>query len=113
MRDGRLQVAVFALLFLLAASSAQAADPGRWRETGVSTMPLYYYQGVTADPARNFFFDGVDFGLYRTDSGLQETGRNDDVIPPSVHAREGYNHIGDLSWDRSEGGRVLLPLECY
>ena len=26
---------------------------------------------------------------------------------------EGYNHIGDLSWDASEGGRLLLPLECY
>ena len=42
-----------------------------------------------------------------------ETGRNADVIPPDVHASEGYNHIGDISWDRAEGGRVLLPLECY
>ena len=35
------------------------------------------------------------------------------MIPPDVHASEGYNHIGDISWDRAEGGRVLLPLECY
>ena len=26
---------------------------------------------------------------------------------------EGYNHIGDISWDAREGGRLLLPLECY
>ena len=26
---------------------------------------------------------------------------------------EGYNHVGDISWDRAEGGRVLLPLECF
>ena len=35
------------------------------------------------------------------------------MIPPEVHLREGYNHIGDISYDRAEGGRVLLPLECY
>jgi len=113
MGRGRLHAAAFALLFLLAAGSARAADPGRWTETGASTMPLYYYQGVTSDPVRSLYFDGIDFGLYRTDAELRETGRNDDVIPPSVTAREGYNHIGDLSWDGSEGGRVLLPLECY
>jgi hypothetical protein len=95
------------------APAALAADPGRWSETGHSTIPLYYYQGVTSDPARNFFFDGIYFGLYRTDSQLNETGRNDDVIPPAVHASENYNHIGDISWDDAEGGRILLPLECY
>src|SRR5215210_3442334 len=111
----RLRAVALALVLVcaLVAGSAQAADPGRWTETGASKMPLYYYQGVTADPARNFYFDGIDFGLYRTDSQLNETGRNDDVIPPDVHAREGYNHIGDISWDDGEGGRVLLPLECY
>src|SRR4051794_22632943 len=94
-------------------SGAFAADPGRWTFTGGSTLPLYYYQGVTHDPAGNFYFDGIDFGLYRTDSQLNETARNDDVIPPDVHLREHYNHIGDITWDRQEGGRVLLPLECY
>ena len=35
------------------------------------------------------------------------------AIPPEVLADEGYNHIGDPTWDRREGGRVLLPMECY
>jgi hypothetical protein len=100
-------------LVLATGSGAYAADPGLWRETGRSTLPLYDYQGVTHDPAGNFYFDGIDFGLYRTDSSLNETGRNDDVIPPQVHATEGYNHIGDLTWNPGEGGRLLLPMECY
>jgi hypothetical protein len=98
---------------LASAATASAADPGRWTETGRSTIPLYYYQGVSSDPARNLFFNGVDVGLYRTDANLSEKARNDDVIPPAVHASEQYNHIGDITWDEREGGRVLLPLECY
>ena len=97
---------------LSAPAAAQAADPGRWTLTGTTTLPLVYYQGVTVDPARNLYFDGIFVGLYRT-NGFTETGRNDDVIPPDVHLSEGYNHIGDISWDRAEGGRILLPLECY
>jgi len=95
------------------AAPARAADPGRWAETGLSQIPINYYQGVTSDPATNLYFDGVYSGLYRTDSQLHETARNDDVIPPLVHATESYNHIGDITWDGSEGGRILLPLECY
>src|SRR3954471_4599762 len=106
MRFGRGLLAVAAAL--VAAPAAHAADPGRWVETGKTTIPLYYYQGVTSDPARNFYFDGVDFGLYSTDSELRETGRRDDAFPPAVHASENYNHIGDLTWDRREGGRLLL-----
>ena len=98
---------------LSAPAGAQAADPGRWTVTGTTALPLVYYQGVTVDAARNLYFDGVYVGLYRTTPAFQETGRNDDVIPPEVHLREGYNHIGDISWDRQEGGRILLPLECY
>jgi hypothetical protein len=94
-------------------TAAGAVDPGRWRLTGTTPLPLYYYQGVTNDQSRRLFFDGVDFGLYRTDSAFHETGRNDDVIPPQVHLTEHYNHIGDISYDRAEGGRILLPLECY
>ena len=97
----------------VAAAPARAADPGRWHVTGTTTLPLLYYQGVTVDPARNFYFDGIFVGLYRTNPGFTETGRTADVIPPDVHTSEGYNHIGDISWDRAEGGRVLLPLECY
>ena len=92
---------------------AHAADPGRWTETGRSTVPLYYYQGVAADPARRLFFNGIYTGLYRTDPQLNETARNDDVFPLDVYAREQYNHIGDIDWDAREGGRILLPTECY
>ena len=102
-----------ALAGLAGPAVAHGADPGRWTFTGASTMPLYYYQGVTSDPAGHFYFDGVDFGLYRTDFQLQEQARNDDVIPPAVTASEGYNHIGDISWDAQESGRIILPLECY
>lgn len=101
------------LLALAAAAPAPAADPGRWTETGQSTIPLYYYQGIASDPAKRLFFNGVHVGLYRTDALLGETARNDDVIPPDVHAREQYNHIGDIAWDAREGGRILLPMECY
>jgi hypothetical protein len=109
----RIGVATLVLAALLAAAPARAADPGRWKLTGTTSLPIVYYQGVTVDPARNLFFDGVFVGLYRTDPTFHETGRTDDVIPPDVHASEGYNHVGDIAWDRAEGGRILLPLECY
>jgi hypothetical protein len=108
------RVAVLALAAVLGLpAAAQAADPGRWSLTATTTLPLVYYQGVTADAARNLYFDGVYVGLYRTTTAFAETGRTDDVIPPDVRLREGYNHIGDIAWDRREGGRILLPLECY
>jgi hypothetical protein len=111
---GRLAVVVpMCALVALAAAPALAADPGRWAETGRHSVPLYYYQGITSDPAKNLYFDGIDFGLYKTDSELTELDRDDDEIPPDVHLREGYNHMGDLTWDEREGGRLLLPLECY
>jgi hypothetical protein len=105
--------AVVLLCLLAVAAPAQAADPGRWRFTGATRIPLEYYQGMTSDPARRLWFDGVFAGLYRADAALHEQARNAAEIPPGVTAREGYNHIGDIGWDRREGGRVLLPLECY
>jgi hypothetical protein len=102
-----------ASLALAPSNEARAADPGRWTQTGVSTVPLYYYQGISSDPAQRIFFNGVYTGLYRTDAALNETARKDHAIPPDVNARERYNHIGDIDWDPREGGRVLLPLECY
>ena len=92
---------------------ARAADPGRWVETGHDPVPLEYFQGVTSDPHRNLFFDGIQVGLYRTDPLLNEQARNESAIPVDVYLRERYNHIGDITWDRREGGRVLLPLECF
>ena len=112
MRKG-IVAAVAALVALAAAAPAHGADPGRWTETGRSTVPLYYYQGVAADPARRLFFNGIYTGLYRTDPNLNETARNDDVFPTDVFVREQYDHIGDIDWDAREGGRVLLPTECY
>src|SRR5919204_5510322 len=84
-----------------------------WALTGFVHMPKVYYQGVTADPHENLYFDGIFSGLYRTNPSLRETARNDDVIPPSVRGGEGYNHIGDISWDSHEGGRLMLPLDCF
>jgi hypothetical protein len=106
--------AVLAVLAALAwPAAAPAADPGRWTETGFSPVPLEYFQGVTTDRGGNYYFDGIQVGVYRTDSQLTETARLESGIPVDVFLREGYNHIGDLSWDKREGGRLLLPLECF
>jgi hypothetical protein len=109
----RVTLLVAAVLLIAPAAGAAAADPQRWTPTGTSSLPLSYWQGVTVDPHGNLYFDGVVSGLYRTDAALRETGRSDDAIPTSVRMGEGYNHIGDISWDASEAGRLLLPLECY
>jgi hypothetical protein len=101
-----------ALLLALAITS-QAEASKRWRYTGHSNIPFEYFQGVTSDPQKRLYFDGTFSGLYRTDSRLHERVRNANVIPPAVTMTEGYNHIGDLSWDAAEGGRLLLPLECF
>jgi hypothetical protein len=108
---------ICALLALVAwgatATAAPAADPGRWVETGYSPVPFEYFQGVTSDRHENLWFDGFFSGLYRTDPELNEQARNFNAIPFEVSKEEGYNHIGDISWDRHEHGRILLPLECY
>jgi hypothetical protein len=98
---------------LALATSPPALASKRWRYTGHSTIPFEYFQGVTSDPKKRLYFDGTFTGLYRTSARLREQARNPNVIPPAVTATEGYNHIGDLSWDRAEGGRLLLPLECF
>jgi hypothetical protein len=118
------QVAAVALAALALAPSAARAvepprstpgpnDPGHWIETGFSPIPFEYYQGVTSAPDDDLYFDGFFLGLYRTDATLTEEARQNNEIPADVATREGYNHIGDLSWDAAEGGRLLLPLECF
>ncbi|MBW3595071.1 MAG: Ig-like domain-containing protein, partial [Actinobacteria bacterium] len=102
-------IVVLAAAAVLVAPTARAADR-EWTEVGRTPIPLNYYQGMTHDEAGNRYFTGIWVGLYRTDPALNETGRNDDVIPPEVHAREGYNHVGDLSYAQ---GNLYLPLECY
>ena len=52
-------------------------------------------------------------GLWRTGPLLAPKAGAGAAIPAGVKAAEGYNHIGDPSWNPAEGGRVLLPLECY
>src|SRR5215208_5026413 len=74
-------------------------------------MPNSYWQGVaTAGSVKPLFFSGIFTGLHRTDRRLRQTATVDPVIPLTVFATEGYNHVGDIGY---QGGRVLLPLECY
>ena len=108
MRRALLAVAVCACVL---APAAEARDPGRWVLTGATSIPITYWQGLTSDPAKQrVFFIGVFEGLWRTTPGLRQTAANGAAIPAEVTAAEGYNHIGDLTWN---GGRVLLPMECY
>jgi hypothetical protein len=110
MRLARLGAATLALTLALCAPAA-ARDPGRWTLTGWSSVPNNYWQGVTEQgPGQPLFFSGVFTGLHRTAPNLHQTGSVDPVIPPLVLATEGYNHVGDIGF---QGGRVLLPLECY
>jgi hypothetical protein len=96
------------------APAAQARDPGRWVLTGASSIPTTYWQGLTSDTAkRRVFFTGVFEGLWRTTPTLRQTGGVGAAIPAPVKTLEGYNHIGDPTWNGGDGGRVLLPLECY
>ena len=98
-------------LTLAVCGSASARDPGRWTLTGWSSVSINYWQGVTsAGPGQPLFFTGPLEGLHRTARNLRQTGSTGSVIPPSVKAVEGYNHVGDPGY---QGGRVLLPLECY
>lgn len=59
------------------------------------------------DPLGSLYFDGIVNALHH---GAQTV---DPEIPADVTAAQGYNHIGDIAWDRREGGRLILPLECY
>ncbi len=101
--------AVTLLLTLVLSAPALARDPGRWTLTGWSSVSNFYWQGM-ATPHGPLFFSGPVAGLHRTARNLRQTGSVDPVIPPLVLATEGYNHVGDIGY---QGGRVLLPLECY
>jgi hypothetical protein len=106
--------ALAALLTLLLCAPASAKDPGRWTLSGWSSVSTFYWQGVTsAGPSAPLYFSGPVEGLYRTNRWLGQTGAMSQAIPASVKAVEGYNHVGDISFDGRDGKRVLLPLECY
>src|SRR4051794_34142663 len=93
-------------------AAAGTAPVDRWSESGLSPVPLQYWQGITSSPQGDLFFAGVYSGLYRTNSLLAETARLEHAIPWAITKATGYNHIGDISWDGGEGGRILLPLAC-
>jgi hypothetical protein len=105
-------VAAAAALFA-AAPGSRAQDPGRWRDAARTVIPIEYFQGLTSDPLGNLWFDGIIVGVYRTTPTLTQVNGVDNIIPLSVSATEGYNHIGDIGMDMSGGGRLVLPLECY
>lgn len=96
----------------LAPAAAGAAVP-RWVVANERAVPLEWFQGLTHAPGGDRFFVGVFVGVTRTDAALRPRLRVDDVIPAAVRAAYGFNHVGDPTWDRAEGGRLLLPLECY
>jgi hypothetical protein len=75
-------------------------------------VSLAYFQGLTHAAAGDWFFDGIAVGLYRTDRDLRQNAVNPDALAGDL-AAQGFNHIGDPTWDAREGGRLLLPLECY
>jgi hypothetical protein len=101
-------------LALAAGPTAGAKNPGRWVTTGASSIPVPYWQGLTSDPTdSNLFFIGVFQGLWRTTPQLHETAGVSAEIPQRVTDKEGYNHIGDPTWNPGDGGRVLLPMECF
>src|SRR3954467_5844684 len=80
-------------------AAAHAQEPNRWRGLAMSRIPIPYYQGIALDPDGDYFFDGVFVGLHRTDARLRERASVESVIPAAVTAREGYNHVGDITWD--------------
>jgi hypothetical protein len=112
-RRARGVVAAAALVAALAAAGpAPGADPGRWRLAQADEVPLSYFQGLTHSAAGSWFFDGITVGLFRTDRSLRQKAQNANALAPELVA-QGFNHIGDPTWDPREGGRLLLPLECY
>jgi hypothetical protein len=107
-------LAVVATLALASPPTAAGQDPGRWLLTGASSVPVNYFQGLTTNPSESdVYFIGVFQGLWRTDPLLGQKAGVASEIPASVTASEGYNHIGDLTWNPGEGGRLILPMECF
>jgi hypothetical protein len=103
-----------AVTALAAAPAVRAQDPGEWLLTGASSVPNSYWQGLTSSPDEStVFFTGFNQGLWQTTPTLRETAGVANEIPADVKQAEGYNHIGDPTWNPGDGGRVVLPLECF
>jgi hypothetical protein len=102
------------LIAAVAASAPSAAGADLWTETGRSLTSVNYWQGITFDAGtRTFNFDGPAQGLWRTDAQLTRLAGRSTGIPSTVTSTEGWNHLGDLSFDAAGGPRLLVPLECY
>jgi hypothetical protein len=108
-------LAAIAILFACFPSVAGAAavqkDPGRWNLVSTTSIRIFYYQGMTQDNRGHFYFDGVDNGLFVTDSSFSQIAGTTPYIPAGVTARDKYNHIGAIAFSKNAG--VLLPMECY
>jgi hypothetical protein len=114
LRSVALLAAVTLAALLGLGGTANAADPGRWVLTGASSIPNDYWQGLTTPPSdASIFFIGPFQGLWNTTPQLVQTNGADKAIPADLTESVGYNHIGDPTWLDGEGGRVLLPMECY
>jgi len=99
---------------LVLAATASARDPGRWVLTGASSIPSNYWQGLATSPSENnIFFIGPAQGLWQTTPQLVQTAGVDKEIPTDLRHTIGYNHIGDPTWLGGEGGRIVLPMECF
>jgi hypothetical protein len=101
-----------ALLGVIAAWLAPPAFAA-WQLKSTTTASIAYNEGIAFDQALgNFYLDGVistsNSALYRANTSLAPTGANLAVLA----TKEGYNHVGDLSFDPVRR-RLILPLECY
>jgi hypothetical protein len=94
-----------------AGSSPVQRDPGRWKLVSTTSIRIFYYQGMTNDDQGHFYFDGIDNGLWKTDSSFNQLAGSTPYIPAAVAARDKYNHIGAIAYSKTAG--VLLPMECY
>jgi hypothetical protein len=66
---------------------------------------------MTQDDQGDFFFDGIDNGLFKTDRSFSQVAGTPPYIPSAVASRDKYNHIGAIAYAKSAG--VLLPMERY
>jgi hypothetical protein len=105
-----LVAACAAVLVLVPAASA--ADPGRWKLAQADALNIDYFQGLTHGPGGQVFFDGPAQGFYRTSTTFKQAAGVSDIYPADLGAI-GFNHAGDPTYDPSEGGRLLAPMECY
>jgi hypothetical protein len=105
----RVRIARPLLIALVLAAATAAPARAAWVQTNVTRIPIDYYQGIADDGAGHLYFDGPQHGGYRTDLALREQARNAELIP----ADQPFNHVGDWTFGKPEGGRLILPLECY